>query len=212
MLIPTFVSGQLDSVKSRFQKVLQVQSNLYTGFEISPVQIQGDQHPYFFTEDWNLGDLTYDGSSYVQVPLRYDLFRQRLVTEYPANSTPMELIMEKVNEFKIEGAIFQIRSGKGLPQPGFYQILYPGSTEFIAFRRKNYEKRIIAGELFHQYDETNDYYLLHNGKYFKITSKRDFLRVLSDKKKDLRRQRIQGTREQQFIHWASLYDNLTMKQ
>jgi hypothetical protein len=167
------------------------EASLYNGCQyLRPEQSSDDEHPYFKVDDWAIGAVEYDGEIFENVPLLYDLWNDKVITEHYRNASEIELIAEKLSGFTIaEYSFRRIENeavGNSPPQTGYYQILYDGPSRTIAHWKKNVLRTTSETGVVIDFDEKIKYYILKNGRYFPVKGKASALKLFSDEKKPLK--------------------------
>ena len=103
----------------------------------------------------------------------------------------------------------------GLPRDGFYELLYDGPTRVVGRHSKTQQERIENRTLLTYYTYKQRHYLLKNGVYHSLASKGDLLKLLADRKTELRdyirEQKIKISKKDpsSFARVAAYYDTLT---
>jgi hypothetical protein len=97
---------------------------------------------------------------------------------------------------------------------GYINILYEGKTNLYL----KYRKEILPLAVDHKYDEFNQrqnlLYLNRDGQYYKITSKRDFLKLLDDQKDKIgeymksEKIKVKKNNPESYISVLKYYDSL----
>ena len=173
------------------QEALGGQARLYNGSKYRDPIITLDFHPFFISEDWITGSVFYDGEYYENVPLMYDLLNGVLVTEHYPSGHAIRLVSEKIQRFSIDGHNFRLIENStvqnSLPRTAFYDVLYDGETRVVALRQKFRRDEVEALRIEVTYEEKNRYFILRNGVYFSVRSKGSVLKLMDDKKQQLRR-------------------------
>jgi hypothetical protein len=150
-----------------------------------------EQHPYFLSADWITGSVFYDGEGFKDVPLMYDLSIGRLIAEHYPSGNAILLVYEKLKSFSLAGHAFEkIENdsvGNSLPKTDFYDVLYAGESKVVAHRQKFLRKEIESNAINIEYDEKNRYFLFRNGVFFPVKSKKSALKLMGDKKTELRK-------------------------
>jgi len=173
-----------------YTQTIKGQTLLYSGPQYRSGPILDGQHPFFGADDWTFGSVTYNGYRFDNVPLLYDIAFDVLVTEnyYTAHETA--LVKEKVEAFEINGRQF-IRIDRhqyegSLPTPGFYEMVYDGTTTVLARHTKFENSRIESKAIVIDYKEKVKYFILRGTRFFPVKTKRSILNVLADEKQALR--------------------------
>jgi hypothetical protein len=193
--------------------------SLYSGSEYLEPTRTNEQHPFYLDSDWIDGAVHYNGDWYRNVSLLYDITSDKLVTEYYFNGNPMLLVKEKLDQFSLGQRyfkkFFKEDFKNSLPATGFYEVLYNGQTMLIARREKKMQDRIEGMKVQIDFEEKYRYFILRNGEFLPIRSKKSMYKLLEDKKQELK-QRVREeklnfklNREQSFSRMAALYDSLT---
>ncbi len=186
--------------------------NIYNGREYNEYRPIAEEHPYLFLV-WTEGIISYSGKLFEDVPLLYDLSKDAIITEH-SNGIEITLIKEKVNYFILNGHRYEFLNASGLAS-GFYEILYSGGIKIVAKREKSKRERITTHAVSIDFEEKVKYYLLLDGKFSVISSKRSILKLLVAKspktKKGMEEEKLdfKSKKEESFISLAKLYDQLT---
>ncbi|MBV9989187.1 MAG: hypothetical protein JO301_16025, partial [Chitinophagaceae bacterium] len=141
------------------------------------------------------GSVTYQGTSYENIPLLYDFAKDALITRDFTGELSMELLKEKISRFSLgqhEFVKIEPDSGSSM-RPGFYELLYSGPASVLVKRtnqvvrvtqREDEPGKLSADRQFAEYD---DYYVLKNGQYIPVRGEADLLNVLKDHRAELRK-------------------------
>ena len=146
-------------------------------------------HPYFKEQNFATGRLSYDGIIYPEVQLRWNLYRDELLIFSPVHYS-IVLKNENIDFIEMHGYHifpFYPDSLPGCPAAGNYILLYSGDCMVI--------EKINTGLLWNDEDVIRKYYytfspnfyLLKDGVYYRINSKRALLKTLETHRKELRR-------------------------
>jgi hypothetical protein len=213
----TFITAATKNTLQRYQQAIGVQAKLNNGSKYLPPEQDVDEHPYFLSEDWIMGDVHYDDELFTNVPLMYDLYSGQLITEHSASGHAIQLIFEKVKRFTMKDHVFEKINNESvsgsLPETGFYDILYAGDTKVVSRRQKLQSEEIYSTYIEVSYDEKYRYFLFKNGIFFPVKSKASVLKILSDEKQSLRRHlktnKIKFSEDREFAlkSMAAFYDS-----
>jgi len=213
----SFLAASISNTKNIYLQFIQGNAHLYNGTEHKGYQSVNEEHPYFVLDDWAVGSIIYDGELNENVPIMYDIWRDKVVIDHYSSRNKIELISKKVSEFTLPGHTFiaiRPNSANEQIQEGFYDQLYKGNVSVYARRTKQYEERIESNVLIPSFAEKNKYFLLKDGKYFQVNSKATALDVLSDQRKMLKqylsksRIRYKKEKEKWLTMLAGYYDTL----
>ena len=177
------LSSQL-ALSKVYDQQLGGKTRLYNGVEfIDPFEkkeIEG--FPYFSIDDWQDGSIYYDGQLYENVPLLFDVYQNRIIVDHPKSHTKIELITEKVKYFLLSGKLFvQLQ----VPVTGFYEQLYAGEIKIYAKHYKTIKEKVGSQSMITEFLNKRKLYILRNGTYYTISSKKSALAVLKEHKNEL---------------------------
>lgn len=205
-------------IEDNFYNAIGPQSRLYNGerYEFYDLAIKGN--PYFMlAADWNTGTIVYDGFTYKNVSIRYDLYKDLLIIPLYKSFLKMSLISEKVASFDVLGHHFiYIKTGASV-NAGFYDELYGGKIQLLCKHDVSMQtEHLFSGGIDSYFSPTVDYYIYINGEYTDVNSKSAFLNALKDKKKSVQ-QYIRANKlkfnktdkELAMVAIAAYYDHLT---
>src|SRR6187551_309682 len=167
----SFVANSVQQAEKFYTQTIQGRAKLYNGSDYLEYKPVGDEHPYYFSDDWTLGTVEYDGEHFEKVPILYDISNDKLVTEHYYTSNKMQLVSELVGAFTVSNHSF-VRlienSPKGISiKTGFYEILYNGPTAVYAKQTKTRDEKISAEKILEvSFTEKTRYYIHKNAVYY----------------------------------------------
>ncbi len=175
--------------------------------------------PFFNDKPLSKGWLTYNGEKYDPLNILYDLTRNEVVILLPDSNSRAVLNNEFIDSFQLADHTFlNLKEGhtQNLAVAGFYDLLHNGKVLLLARRTK------IISEIFSENQVVRvmtpkDYFYIHKGGlYYLVSDKKDVLRVLSDRKSDIKKmmrsRRIKLNRknfENALISVVTFYDHQT---
>jgi hypothetical protein len=194
---------------------IQQQSRLYNGSDYIVYLSRDDEHPYFKMDDWVYGSIVYWNELYENVPLLYDIHNDLIITEH-IRGNPLKLISEKVERFTLlEHTFVRLnRDEQNKISDGFYDRLYDGESKVYARHSKAFRETLEPQKIIHHFDENTRYYLVKDGIFNVVKSKRSVLGVLRDQKQNvknfIRKNRISfhNNRETAIVRITEFYDTL----
>jgi hypothetical protein len=160
------------------------QTRLNNGSEHRDYLARNDEHPYFGEDDWQNGSIVYDEESYENVPMFYDLSRDKVITEHSINGSKLELISEKVARFSLAGHTFQRlkRDEAKIITEGFHDVLYDGKTKVYVRREKALQQKVESNDIIFNFQQKNRVYVFKDGVYHQVKKKSTLIDVFEDKK------------------------------
>lgn len=202
--------------KKIYDQFIYGQSRLYNGSEYHDYLSRNDEHPYFGVDDWAYGDILYDDELYTNVPMFYDLSRDKVISEHILNGSKLELVSEKIQRFSMTGHTFvRLQKDKnGTIATGFYDRLYNGQTKVFARREKALQQRVESNDIIALFEEHNRLFILKNERYLPVKKKGSVLDAFEDQKQEIKsfinknKIRFKSTRETDIVRVAEYYDTL----
>ena len=184
----TFLTAAKDNQVRLYTEYIVGQTRLNNGSEHRDYLSRNDEHPYFGQDDWQYGSIVYDEESYENVPLFYDLSRDKVITEHSINGSKLELISEKILRFSIAGHTFQKldRDESKIITEGFHDVLYDGKTKVYVRREKALQQRVESNDIIFNFQQKNRVYVFKDGVYHPVRKKSSLLDVFEDKKQEVR--------------------------
>lgn len=194
-------------------------SGLYSGYRYKTRTIHkyDEGHPFFISDDWQIGSIEHNGLTYSDVKLLYDVVSDNIIVQNAYNFLKIELINDRVPSFTLRGHHFVNLSHKntsGLSiQPGFYELLYDGEIKVFARRKKEAIEKLESGLTVTKFNTIDRYYIYKGGEYFSVKSKSSVLNVFQDQKPDLNRHlskskiRFNRNRELAMFEMARFYED-----
>jgi hypothetical protein len=201
----------------KYNQFIYGQSRLYNGSEYRDYLSRNDEHPYFGVDDWVYGEMVYDDELYTNVPMFYDLSRDKVISEHILNGAKLELVSEKIQWFTMDGHTFvRLQQDKDdVLVTGFHERLYNGTTKVFARREKLLQQRVESNDIIVLFEERNRLFIFKNGQYFPVKKKGSVLDVFTDRKQEIKsfinksKIRFKSSREADIVKVAEYYDSLT---
>ena len=216
-----FVQAAVDHAKKVYEQSTKNYSRLYNGKEYIPFKKNMPEIGtlFFHSEEWEEGQVFYDGELYEHVMIRYDLLHEKLIVEHKGYGE-IELIDEKIKYFQIDGHTFvrlnSLSDTKSGVNPGFYDLIYDGTSKVFVKRIKVAEERIETQySMILTFKEKNSILISKNGMFYPAGNKSSVLKVFGDQKSALKKFisknniRYGKNREGALIKIAAQYDLLT---
>lgn len=198
------------------RKMEEVQ-HFYNGAEYAEYVPLDNEHPYFETDEWAYSDLKYDGDWFYRVPLLLDLVRGKIIAFNYRTGFTMQLVDDFVEEFVMHGRRFvgsQYLSGSPAQKNEFYDIIYDGRTKVLIYHKKEFLKELEVHHELRSFLQSDRLFILKDGQLSEITSKRDILNSLVEKKREIKefiRSNIsmkQNQREASVVQIVKYFDSL----
>lgn len=180
---------------------------LINGRPYRPGNLRAEGHPYFQSEEWQLGTVYLHGQPYPGQLLKYDLYHHQLAIKYERpNGTYQRVVLSEllVDSFRIEEHRFVNRGLvlSGEEAGGYLEILF--AEDELAFSR--FQKKVLSpisnSKPYGEFRDMKDvFYLSIDGQLHEITKRRDFLACFPAHKQQIKKYMKQHTRR-----WKKITD------
>ncbi|GAB3911902.1 hypothetical protein GCM10028803_54290 [Larkinella knui] len=168
---------------------------------------------------WQTGSVRYDGVTYQNVRLLYDLVDDVVVVPHIDSVYRLKLQNIKIDRFSIANRHFirvvrDTAHNIGL-RTGFYEQLYDGRSKVLAKRVKTIKTEMVQNAVKEEYLTDNSFYIGKNGLFYAVKTKRSVLNLFADQKKALRkylrenRIKFARNREAAIVKLTQQYDEAT---
>jgi hypothetical protein len=200
-----------------YNQAMHKQAHLFEGNEYVAHNHQIKIHPFLVSDSLQNGTISYNGAFYKSVPMLYDIVRDELAILRPGTPYRIRLHSEQIASFTIGDQRFARLVGDSTVgvRTGFYQLLHDGSVKALARRIKIVREDISSGKYKADFVQEDKYFILKNGAYYPVKSKRALLRLFPEQasalQKYLRANRIKfkQQREEAITAVVRQYEHLT---
>ena len=185
--------AQNDQYAVGYMNAASTNAALFSGNEQKTLALRLTNHQYFKTQDYVKGRLSYNGIVYPDVWLRWDLYRDELITMSPVYYN-IALKSEYIDFVEIHGyRIFNLQPDglPGCPPAGNYILLYSG--EHLLLEKQTNQLYGKEGSdlsdrfrVDHYFTLTTTFYLLKDGAYYRIKNRSTLLKALDTHRKELK--------------------------
>lgn len=172
-----------------YEQAMTKQEHVYEGNEYISHDHRVKVHPYFPVDSLLPGNIAYNGATYHDVRMLYDIVRDELSVQPPEGGYRLRLHPEKIDRFSLGQHQFKRLVGdstSSLPT-GFYEVLYDGKTDVLAHRVKTVHEDISSGAYKAEYLIKDRFYVQKAGAYEEVKTKRSVLHLFPDQAKALRK-------------------------
>jgi len=212
-----FTGAAINNAITLYYQFTEKQARLYNGLEYYDYSPKLQGHAYFMDSSWKTGSIIYDGITYRDVSMMYDLVRDEVVILHFNNIKKMGLLSEKVKEFTLQGHHFlRIEKDSLSKSPlttGFYDKLYEDRSAVLARRIKIIEEK-VTNEV-EQYITVHDhYYIRKEGVYHEVSTYKGLLDIFKTDAKEIRQYlrknkiRYRKNRENAIMKAVAYYDSI----
>lgn len=146
-----------------------------------------NSHPFYISDKWITGSLHYQGQTFTNVSMLYDMESEEVLFRHPEfylyNLQPIKPIQQEVDWFIIDNHLFRyIRNQILMYSEGFYEVRYEGEHTSLLTKRI----RSVVTDPEYMYANNDANILRLKDQYFKIKSRFLFYRQMKDFKKQIR--------------------------
>ena len=142
--------------------------------------LKGTYH-FLFDDEINKAVIVYDGQTYFDIPLMYDVLDQNVIVKIASEIEDYLLILnkEKLNNFTVKNR-------------SFFNIIGQGICEKLSSYNKNvlYKKHSAKksefyhyGHIYNKFSDRKNYIIYYKTKYYNFESKKDLKKIFPTKKK-----------------------------
>jgi hypothetical protein len=137
---------------------------------------------YYGSPEWQKGTVVFRQVLYADVYLKYDLVTDELVIRHPNHYSSVTLFSPRVGSFTLGDKRFVNLAASGDLENGFYEELSTGRVSLYGKHSKRIEQTVTPTGVEEKFSGKLDYYLLKDGKYYRIRKEKTLLDLLPDKK------------------------------
>lgn len=179
------------ALRQRYTRALGTETRLYNGPEyVRYVRRDTNGHRFFGADSVRPATVVYEGRTYPEVPLRYDLVRGQLVLQAPGGAFDMRLLNEQVARFTLDGHTFvRLLADSSRSSPvstGFYDLLVDGPVQLLAARQKDLQERTTYAGITSDITASEKYFVCKNRRYYPVSKAATLLRLFPENKAALR--------------------------
>jgi hypothetical protein len=172
-----------------YQQARGLQLALYNGPNHNgyPASIKG--LAYFISENWQKGNVFYDGMLYENVSLKFDLVTNEVIVLHP-NGFQVILYTPKVQYFTLadQRFIYLVQSNSQPLVTGFYHELAKGPMTILVKRQERIIESVNGLIIEKSFETNNQYYIVKEGRPLLIKSLEDILQYTGNKRKIIRKE------------------------
>ena len=178
----------INNVVANYHTKIGDQTGKYNGSQNAGYTVSFyEGHPYFFKHELSKGSITYDNVVFNNVDLLYDEAKDWVILQDSTHR--IQLVSQRLQGFTIFDQPF-VRVEKDANTPivasGFYQLLYDGEIKLYKREVKIItEKFTYSPDLAVLFEKVNYYYIKKGTHFYPIVKKKDFIKILNDKGKEL---------------------------
>lgn len=188
--------AQQSSPSQEFDEIVHLENtDLASGIEyIEQHIIRNNKHKYFLTQQFETGIVVYDGQTFINIPLKYNIYDDLLLVRMKnsGGEASFQLHKDKITEFTLANHRFRNftpprESDNRLG--GFYEVLLKNSGGLLLKKHLKKQLKHLDRNFTYYEFETDDpqYVYFQNNTYIPIDSRRDIQELFPDTEKEIRR-------------------------
>lgn len=212
--VPSNQSQSFLNAKSFYQSAIAENLHLYTGEGYYNTGAKGI--PFFLSDKMQLNDIFYDGTLYEDVPLLFDIVKQKVIITRFHSMERIQLVSAKIKYFTYGGHRFenflQETNDKNI-STNIYDEIFKGKVSILVKRVKRI-KEGLAPEDPSRFVEEDKIFVRKNNNLFQIKNKKSVLNAFADKENlvksyiSKKRFRFKKNIERELIMTAAYYETL----
>lgn len=185
-------NASLKYATDNYHKAVYPEIGLYNGREYINYNFSfREGQPYFESDNEDsAGSIVYDGILYEKVPLMLNLVTEQVIINDPSGVHRISLNNDRVSSFTLFNHNFvrltEDSLNKNEIRTGFYDMLYKGKIFVFKKIQKEIDEKlsVTEGSLIRVYEHDN-YYIKKEDRFYSISTKKQVLHVLKDRRKEL---------------------------
>ena len=187
--VPQSAPDSFQSARVFFHNRVKENTHLYAGKEFINYSVNIKGHPFFETDQMQIGSVFYDGTLYENIPLLYDIVAQEIVITRYNSDERIKLLNEKVKYFIFDGHRFEnIFSAEGRDENitnTFYDLMFDGKASVLIKRIKHIKSGIRAEDPT-SFVEGDELYVRNGKNLYVIDGKNSVLQAFGDRKDEIK--------------------------
>jgi hypothetical protein len=188
-----FVSLSSQTAVAFYDSSLNKSDLFYNGSEYFEMTGNLKGHPYYESNYFKNGNVQFDGKSYDNILVLYNIISDELIIKYvnPSGSlVNMILRKDKINDFTVDSHCFinlpnDTLVVKTIPS-GFYEMLFNGDIKVWAKRSKTKKEVVDPNKAYITFLENVQYQIYYQGVFYPVWSKRSVLNIFKEHKKEIK--------------------------
>ncbi|MDQ3277569.1 MAG: hypothetical protein M3Q06_04545 [Bacteroidota bacterium] len=153
----------------------------YVGYEFV---IEGI--PFYPTDEWQKGTITYRDVTYRDVLLKYDLVKDEVLVLHPNGYTPVILFAPRIDFFTMgEKKFVYLPALEAAPfKAGVYEEVSRGALTLYAKRSKLLSEEIVSNKIEREFVDNHSFYIRKEGKLVAANKEKVIMALVEEKKKE----------------------------
>jgi len=158
---------------------------------VNEFRILNNKHPYYPTEKFEIGNITYNNQHYFDLAIKYDIYKDILVYKPQASDIiSINLIPEKTSSFNINKKKFVYLNSFLSPlnpiKSGYYEESVVGKNFTLYIKHHRDRKEIIhETSVLNEFNDKYEYYIKKDASFHKLNTKKDLIKLFPERKRTI---------------------------
>ena len=148
-------------------------------------------NPYAYGSEWKIGTVSFDGITFTDLLLRYDIEENSVVLNFRninGSSHQIELKKNNIESFTLEGKVFvPLPEGVMNDSTWFCELMAEGDVDYLVLRYKSLKVKGGSGSSGYYYREDMKQLLRNDDMVVKFKSKRTLFRLYPHHKQEIKK-------------------------
>jgi hypothetical protein len=183
--------GQTDSM--RYAGIAESRSITEAGAPIYNGRVHVNYHPsiqgsaYYQSVDWQKGTLVYENVLYRDISVKYDVVTDEVIVLHLNGYTGVTLFTPRIQSLSFNGShIVYLNPPNGSSlKAGLYEELTSGKITLYAKRSRLLNQTIVSNAMERKFVDQHKYAVSKDGQLYPITSEKDIMALVDDRKKEI---------------------------
>lgn len=173
----------------RYQETLPLYQELVSGGQYSDAPASYLGSPFYDSPKFDLAQIWVNGLPYSQVQLIYDVWQDQVLVVHPVFAQKVLIKSDKIDQFIFSDGTrflrFESNPGYGKHKHGFYQLVVDGEPSLLKKHWRTLESVKETGLITKEFRVGADYFFLHEGNFWRASSKNEAMSALGLSKKEV---------------------------
>lgn len=146
----------------------------------------------YYVDEFNVGDLSFEGEIYSNVNLKYDIYDDQVIYKQngETDNLPITLIKDKVDFFIIKNRKFVNLKAESIKFPNLIKGIYEegfasNEISFYTKHRKEKIKIFQSDGVYYNFIYNTDFFIKYNNFFYKVQSEKDVKKIFPMYKKEI---------------------------
>ena len=187
------ISQDLESkIYTQFDNLLGLEStSIFNGKRyFEKYRFFENNHPYYFTSNFENGDVTIDNQNYYNVKIKYNLIEDNLILSLNQenNFLALTLTKEKVNKFKLNNSVFVNSTflKNQIEDLGYFEEILSGSSILYKKHYKIINTEIRKNNIYNNFKSNFSFWLNTSSGLKEITNQKSIIKIFPSQKNKIK--------------------------